>query len=327
MIRIWLFVFFSAGIVFISSNAIAASSEIKKPFNINEIAGLIATTSLSRDKIPSPHWQDNSCGVCHKSQTAAKKNNLRKKNMREVCLSCHDAKYDHRYIHPINIKPSAAMLKRMDKDYKKSLRQSSGEISCSTCHDISLQCEASKSHQKLTNTKFFRSGPFEDRSQPCYFCHDKNQYKRLDPHKQLDSNGEIKAQTCSICHAGSIEKLNNAKSISEVEFHAPADNLVSMCWGCHVWTPHPGGQFSFFKDQSGPNHLIKPSAMVLESIKTSEKEKQIVFPLEPKTGKVYCATCHNPHQKGVIKNKAAAKGADSKRRLRDQNICQNCHLK
>jgi len=321
------FCLFFVVVAFVSGNAIAQTSKQKKIININEIPGLIATTDLSRDNIPSPHWQDNSCSVCHQSQRGANKNNLRKKNVNDVCLSCHDAEYDHHYIHPIDIKPSTKMLKRMDKDYKKSLRQSSGKISCSTCHDISIQCEASRSHQKLTNTKFFRSGPFKSRSQPCYFCHDKKQYDRLNPHQQLDANGKIKKQTCSVCHAGSVDKLQRAKSINDVEFHAPADNLVSMCWGCHVWTPHPGGQFSFFKDKSGPNHLIKPSALILRSLQTSEKTKKIVFPLEPETGNIFCGTCHNPHQRGVIKNKAAAKGADSKRRLRTQNICKNCHTK
>jgi predicted CXXCH cytochrome family protein len=323
----WLIFFASCVVTGLSVNQLSAKEVKNKPLNIDEIPQLIVKTDLSRDKIPSPHWKDNSCIVCHKSQFAATENNLRKKNVSDICLSCHDAEYDHHYIHPIDIKPSVKMLKRMEISYKKSLRKTSGKINCSTCHDISIQCEASKSRQKLTNPKFFRSGPFETRSQPCYFCHDRKQYKKLNPHKQLDKHGKIKQQKCRICHAGSIDKLEHAKSIKDVKFHAPADNLVSMCWGCHVWTPHPGGQFSFFKNKSGPNHLIKPTPLILKSLQISEKEKQIVFPLEPQTGKIFCATCHNPHQKGVIKNKQAAKGADSKRRLRDQDICQNCHNK
>jgi len=309
-----------------NQNSVLAKKVADRPLSIDEIPQAIANTGLSRDKIPSPHWKDDSCRVCHKSQ-AATKNNLRKKNISEICLSCHDAIYDHRYIHPINIKPSANMLKRMNKAYRKSLQQSAGKISCATCHDIALQCEPEKSRQKLTNPRFFRSGPFASRSQSCYFCHDKKQYKKLNPHDQLDSKGEIIKNKCRICHAGSIDELSKAESIKEVEFHAPGDNLASMCWGCHVWTPHPGGQFSFFKNKSGPDHLTKPTQIVLRSLQVSEKEKQIVFPLEPQTGKVFCGTCHNPHQKGVIKNKRAAKGADSKHRLRDQDICQNCHNK
>ena len=327
MNRLWSGILIFSVLAFLSVSASGEKKDIKKILNINEIPELIATTNLNTDNIANPHWKDDSCRVCHKSSTSASKDNLRKKDTNAICLTCHDAEFDHHYIHPIDVKPSAEMLKRMDKGYQRSLKHSAGKISCSTCHDISLQCKASKSHQKLTNPKFFRSGPFESRSQPCYYCHDKKQYARLDPHKQLDINGKIKKQVCRICHAGSIDKLQQAKSIKEVEFHAPADNLVSMCWGCHVWTPHPGGQFSFFKDKSGPNHLIKPTQTISNALKHSEKNKDIVFPLEPATGKIFCGTCHNPHQKGVIKNKAAAKGADSKRRLRIQGICQNCHFK
>jgi len=219
------------------------------------------------------------------------------------------------------------MLKRMNRSYKESLKKSSGKLSCTTCHDISIQCKASKSNQKLVNKKFFRQGPFETRSQPCYFCHDEKQYQRLNPHEQLDDNGKIISQKCRICHAGSIDDLVEEKSIKDVEFHAPDDNLVSMCWGCHKWTPHPGGQFSFFKDKSGPNHLIKPTDYVFKTLTSAEEKNNIIFPLEPKTGKIFCATCHNPHQKGVIGNAAAAKGADSKRRLRAPQVCKYCHLK
>ena len=58
-----------------------------------------------------------------------------------------------------------------------------------------------------------------------------------------------------------------------------------------------------------------------------EKKNNIVLPLEPGSGKVFCGTCHNPHEKGVIKLKAAAKGADANKRLRMQKICKNCHDK
>jgi len=317
---------FVCALMVASQNIVLAKKVADRPLSIDEIPRAIANTGLSRDKIPSPHWQDNSCRVCHKSQ-AATKNNLRKKNISEICLSCHDATYDHRYIHPINIKPSANMLKRMEKSYRASLQHSGGKINCATCHDIQLQCEPEKSRQKLTNSSFFRAGPFESRSQPCYFCHDKKYYKKLNPHAQVDKKGNIIKNKCRICHAGSIDKLSRAESIKEVAFHAPEDNLASMCLGCHVWTPHPGGQFSFFKNKSGPSHLVKPSSSVLKLLQASKKKNNISFPLEPATGKVYCGTCHNPHQKGAIKNSAAAKGADSKRRLRDQDICQNCHNK
>ena len=46
--------------------------------------------------------------------------------------------------------------------------------------------------------------------------------------------------------------------------------------------------------------------------------------------RVTCATCHNPHESGVIEHAAAAKGAGNKKRLRLPGdnimmICLGCH--
>ena len=90
-----------------------------------------------------------------------------------------------------------------------------------------------------------------------------------------------------------------------------------MCTGCHPGKRHPGGG----------NHLVKPPVEILEYKLKMEKKNNVVFPLEPGTGKVFCGTCHNPHEKGIIKEKAAAKGAGSKKRLRMQQLCGNCHDK
>lgn len=100
-----------------------------------------------------------------------------------------------------------------------------------------------------------------------------------------------------------------------------------MCWGCHPWAPHPGGQFTFFKKKSGPDHLIKPPENIKRRLDKMTKKNHIKFPLEPETGKIFCGTCHNVHEKGVIKDPEKAKGADSQKRLRDQPICIYCHLK
>lgn len=317
-------------ILLLALSAAIASADNKSLnllININQIPRLISQTELTREDIPSPHWNNNSCEVCHYQSENIKKNSLRKKDIGGICLSCHNARYDHRYIHPVDVKPSGQMLARMNGSYKESLKKSMGKVSCTTCHDILLQCKNNENRNKFTNPKFFRLGPFKSRSQPCYFCHDRTQYKRLNPHDQIDSNGKIKKNKCKICHAGSVDDLINADNIDQVKFHAADDNLVSMCWGCHVWTPHPGGQFSFFKNKAGPNHLIVPPIAILKSLKTKERSSQTLMPLEPATGKIFCATCHNPHQKGVVKNKLADKGANRKHRLRVSNICNTCHNK
>jgi hypothetical protein len=114
-------------------------------------------------------------------------------------------------------------------------------------------------------------------------------------------------------------------SIDEVGFNVK-DNLVRICGSCHDLKPHPSGNFTF-TSKGVPNHLVVPPDEIRNKMQQSEKMNAVILPLDPVTGKVFCATCHNPHQRGVIKNEAAAKGADEKNRLRTQNICTNCHDK
>jgi len=280
---------------------------------------------LAQQDIPDPHWKTDGCLACHTSNAATARN-LRHTQVEKICSNCHTAEFDHRYIHPSSVKPDTNMLAGMAPSMRRALEKNSNTVTCSTCHDLTLQCRPDEKKQQLTNTRFFRAGPYESRSQLCFLCHDKNQYQRLNPHDQIDDKGQLIEEKCRICHADSIAELRQMKSIEQLEFHA-ADNLSSMCWGCHPWTPHPGGQFSFFKQTSGPNHLVKPSVWIKKQLDETFQQHQLLLPLEPGSGKVFCGTCHNPHEKGVIKNTAAATGADTPRRLRAQKICEYCHDK
>jgi len=292
-----------------------------------QIPGLLSKGKLTVEQIPNPHWKDEACLACHTQDgKRASPANLRPMKNGAVCLNCHDARFDHSYIHPVDIKPGTDMLRTISAPFKESLQKLNGKISCMTCHDLTKQCLAKKKKEQGMNPQFFRGGPFKTRSEQCFACHNDEHYQRLNPHDQVDKKGRLKENTCRVCHSGSLTSLKQAKSIDKVKFHL-TNNLEKMCWGCHPWTPHPGGQFSFFSTKKGPNHLVKPSKYVQESLDNMSKRHNIDLPLEPGSGRVYCGTCHNPHEKGVIKNKRAAKGADSKRRLRAQNICQYCHNK
>ena len=292
-----------------------------------QIPLLLSKDKLIAEQIPNPHWRDDACLACHsKDGKQASSKNIRSLKNAAVCLNCHDARFDHSYIHPVDIKPDANMQTNISKLFKQSLQKTGGKISCVTCHDLTMQCLPEKKKMRGQNPKFFRGGPFETRSEQCFYCHDDNQYPRLNPHDQIDEQGKLKENTCRVCHSGSIESLKQAKSIDKVKFNL-TNNLEKMCWGCHPWTPHPGGQFSFFSSKKGPDHLVKPSKFVQDTLDKMSVKHNIDLPLEPGTGRVFCGTCHNPHEKNVIKNKQAAKGADSKKRLRVQKICQYCHYK
>ena len=73
-----------------------------------------------------------------------------------------------------------------------------------------------------------------------------------------------------------------------------------------------------------------PPDAILKRIKETEKQRDVIVPLEPKTGRIFCATCHNPHERGVQRYDKADRGADGPKRLRRTGgmpICLNCHDK
>ena len=285
-------------------------------------------TQQTGKRLQNPHWQKDACLACHKE----KPNNLKRKNLKlhttdinKLCNSCHTAVSKHSYIHPFGMKPSKNIIKNMPLSFLKAVKRGGGKLTCITCHDLPMTCLPEKKYKQGLNPLFFREGPYDSRTELCYRCHDKSKYKRLNPHDQIDKNGKLIVKKCSVCHK-STDNLKTAKNISEVDFNYEG-NLSSMCAGCHPVKPHPGGSFTFFSNKKGPNHLVKPSADILEHKMKMEEKNNIILPLEPGSGKVFCGTCHNPHEKGVIKNKAAAKGADEPKRLRMQKICTNCHDK
>jgi predicted CXXCH cytochrome family protein len=273
----------------------------------------------------NPHWQSNGCSACHDGKATRNNLKLHVSDINALCNSCHATISNHSYIHPYGMTPSKKIMKNMPASFLKAVKRGGGKLTCITCHDLPKTCLSEKKSEQGLNPRFFREGPYETRTELCYRCHDKNKYKRLNPHDQVDTQGKLKTKLCTVCHV-STEKLKTAKSITDVDFNYEGD-LSSMCIGCHPVKPHPGGSFSFFSDQKGPNHLVKPPQDILQHKIKMEKTNEIIFPLEPGSGKVFCGTCHNPHAEGVIKEKAAAKGAGSKKRLRMQKICRNCHNK
>jgi len=287
-------------------------------------------TQKTGKEFQNPHWQDDGCLACHKEKP--KKHNLKKSNLKlhtnninKLCNRCHSIISKHKYIHPFGMVPSKHIKKNMPISFSRAVKRGGGELTCITCHDLPITCLQKEKSKKGLNPLFFREGPYDTRTELCYRCHDKTKYKRLNPHDQISKNGKLNKKLCTVCHL-TTEKLKNAKSIKDVDFNYK-ENLSAMCTGCHPVKPHPGGSFSFFSDKKGPNHLVKPPKDILEHKLKMEKKNNIIFPLEPGSGKVFCGTCHNPHAKGVIKVEAAAKGAGAKKRLRMQKLCRNCHNK
>jgi nitrate/TMAO reductase-like tetraheme cytochrome c subunit len=115
---------------------------------------------------------------------------------------------------------------------------------------------------------------------------------------------------CLLCHTKIPDTA--ADSTADVRFRA---DVGFLCWRCHPPMPDP-----FF----ATHFLVKPSAKTLNTMHQSEERLLVILPIVPRN-RITCSTCHNPHQKGVIQRESAAKGADTKGRLRVSAICFACH--
>lgn len=152
----------------------------------------------------------------------------------------------------------------------------------------------------------------------------------MNPHEQISDEGDILWGKCIICHANTPD-VNIEKTIKDVSLRLGEDPS-EICGRCHVVRPHPAGEASSADvKMSGfiaPNHLVIPSKMVAVNIRFAQKDKLTMFPLDPKSGKIICSTCHNPHEKGLLHGKADF-GADAIFRSRSGtvDICQSCHRK
>jgi hypothetical protein len=299
--------------------------------DVSKIPELIKEGELMPADVPNPHWRDDACKACHVGEPETKPVKLIDKNAVRLCQYCHDPIFDHRYIHPVDVKPDAKMIARMPVDYRDSLDESNGKLSCVTCHDLPIQCLSRRRSEKLQNPSFYRGGPYRERSKPCYFCHDAKQYERLNPHEQLTGSGQLREATCRICHTENMQTLQAISGIENLHFNNNTQDISAICKRCHEWIPHPGGSFAFNPEKIPPKHLVKPSTAMLQYMQNKFKHINLTPLLEPATAKVTCATCHDPHEQGVIKDRELVidekTGKPLSKRLRTKEICLNCHDK
>lgn len=166
-----------------------------------------------------------------------------------------------------------------------------------------------KVHKKTVRktVKKLQSGASLRKKDMCSKCHNKNGYKIFDPHTQITEDGDMLKEKCLYCHPDKPDEKNatfaKGKDIKFVK------NLKELCMGCH----------SKEYDQAHPvnaKHVGKPSDEMITMMKDSERQFGIILPLNYE-GEIMCATCHNPHERGVIPgDKSAAKGASEAARVR-----------
>jgi predicted CXXCH cytochrome family protein len=257
----------------------------------------------------NPHWKNLMCISCHKG-TPSKGNPylLGSGDLNELCNRCHKSEFARADIHPVGLTPSNKVKIPPDMPLQN------GKLSCETCHQSSLQENALHiSSVGKDNPNFLRRRGMS-RNEFCFLCHLQETYRRLNPHLQVDEHGHIKKETCLLCHA----------SLPDIFLFGPENvkfiviDPNEYCIGCH-----PG--FSE-NHPAGGRHLVKPSEKIMKSLKTSVQRIGVELPLYK--GKIVCATCHNPHDLGVIKYPASAEGSQRKNKLRLKPgiiQCTGCH--
>jgi hypothetical protein len=299
--------------------------------NPEKIPDLLASGELAYEEIPNPHWQEGACSACHQGgvEVGGAATPLRNENINEMCSYCHDPSMVAEYIHAVGMSPPDDFMARMPSEFKAAIERAEGVVSCITCHDMPIQCLSRGGVKpKESNPLFFRGGPYSSRTDLCFNCHDPENYQRKNPHDQITDEGDLNTEACFYCHKTTPNRTLS-RDIYDVSFNIN-ESLEKLCTGCHPYRPHPGGAWFSSRGNTpggGANHLRVPPDEFLQQIIKTRKELDIVLPLEPETGRIFCATCHNPHERGVQFLARADKGADGYKRLRRGrfSVCSSCH--
>ena len=181
------------------------------------------------------------------------------------------------------------------------------EPAAETLHDVIEVPPAGRGWHSIhgrTVKKKFEENIFSRKTDMCVKCHMKSEYRIFDPHNQLNADGSIIAEKCLYCHREKpdVEQAN----FKDIKLNGDPESLCLRCHSAHFSRKHP----------LNADHIRRPSGKMLQIIKRSESMIGVTLPLDY-DGKIMCATCHNPHEKGVIPAaNVGAKGAGEKSRIR-----------
>ncbi len=163
---------------------------------------------------------------------------------------------------------------------------------------------------------------------PAYYGREAVLKTLINPHEQINDEGEVLWGKCLICHRN-VPDIEKERSIKDVKLRFEKE-IKDICYRCHTVMRHPGaeGTTAALIGRRAPIHMIEPPRAIYMNMRLTQKEIRTIMPLDPDTGKITCPTCHNPHERGVLVGRADW-GADSVRRLRTEglDICQFCHRK
>jgi len=257
------------------------------------------------------HFDSDYCLECHSAipQRNSGRLNLRYGGDFQILCRCHYPESGPIHSHPTDTRPSESENVTVPEAFPRI----DGTLTCRSCHDIYVQCKDSQEDRILLDGQMLLRGlPYDSRLDFCFRCHDRNRYPKFNPHRQIGEQGQVIESRCLYCHAEAPDtKQTTWEDVKLI------GGFTELCVGCHYQTA---------KQPLHARHLKHPSAPILERMNAMQAEFNIVLPLDS-SGRVTCATCHNPHQKGLIPDqRAGARGAGAEHRHRLQdNMCIKCH--
>jgi hypothetical protein len=256
----------------------------------------------------NPHWKDVMCFSCHAGEPEKGKSALLTSgDLNALCNRCHEGRFARREIHPVNVAPSDKVVIPAGYPLERGL------LTCETCHDSSMQEGGERfASAGRDNPKFLREG-ITTRNEFCLRCHLVEHYGALSAHDQLTAAGSIREQSCLFCHSS----LPDRKVPGIETVYGDEVDLDAYCTVCH--NRHAGKHPTAV-------HLVEPSRRMARAIESAPDRIGYALPLHG--GRVICATCHNPHQAGVLSGEAREVTTGTKRlRLNEgRTICMACHL-
>lgn len=267
------------------------------------ITGLVLP-SRGVQKAIDPHWTGKHCSECH---VAEKIPELRfGGDIEQLCNRCHrNAPPACTKVHQKNSMLPNTMGKNIPADWPLV----DSKITCLTCHAILLQMHANDAGKK-ENKDFLRSNKPGDLVGFCFNCHQKERFQKTNPHLGIQST-QVRS-SCFQCHTEGLASAGEDCFEASLKTKSP-----SLCIGCHVNLP----KAHIVHERLGADTL-RDRLAVLGKL----EQEGIELPLAD--GRMHCATCHNPHPKGIIGRKEAAIGAGGKFFLRITNtrdLCVACH--
>ena len=255
----------------------------------------------------NPHWTGIHCTECHLSEQGRE---LRLGGDHiALCNRCHGVDGVSADPHPVAVQLQTPMQSTIPAAWPLQ----NNKITCLTCHEPLMQMHENPLSQ-LMNPHFLRSAYTASPGDFCFTCHQKKDYRKANPHQQLDTAGMIIEESCLTCHRSVPDEDQAYESITG----ALKGGAGRICLSCH-------GR----KDTNHPvrgNHLVPVPDTMHEQLRDTTTHQGVYLPLV--NSGISCTTCHNPHQRGVLKGRGGVSGKDEAyflRLKRGKELCTRCH--